>query len=186
MYKICVTNRHLVKGDYLEQIKKVVNTDISALMLREKDLDEDTYKKLSLEVMKVCENAGVDLIINKFINVADELGVKRIHLPFQDFKNRVASNNIDTKKYILGTSTHSVEDAIYANNNGASYITAGHIFATDCKKGLEPRGLVFLSKVCNAVDIPAYAIGGINKNNMQACIDSGADGVCIMSGYMTL
>lgn len=97
MYKICVTNRHLVKGDYLEQIKKVVNTDISALMLREKDLDEDTYKKLSLEVMKVCENAGVDLIINKFINVADELGVKRIHLPFQDFKNRVASNNIDTK-----------------------------------------------------------------------------------------
>lgn len=186
MYKICVTNRHLVKGDYIEQIKRVVNTDVSAIILREKDLNEDEYKKLAVKIQTICNDAGVSLIIHKYINVADELGIKRLHLPFEDFKNFVKSyNNNDTKKYILGTSIHSVEDAVYASDNGASYITAGHIFTTDCKKGLAPRGLEFLSSVCNAVNIPVYAIGGINNNNINLCINSGAKGVCIMSGYMT-
>ncbi len=191
MYKICVTNRHLVKGDYIEQIKRVVDTDVSAIILREKDLDEVEYKKLALKVIPICEGAGVDLYLHKYINVAKELGIKRLHLPFQDFKNIVNSdvinlNNTDIKNYILGTSIHSVEDAIYASNNGVSYVTAGHIFKTDCKKGLEPRGLEFLNNVCNAVSIPVYAIGGINNTNIQSCIDNGADGVCIMSGYMSL
>ena len=63
---------------------------------------------------------------------------------------------------VIGTSVHSVEDAIKAEQLGATYMTAGHIFATDCKKGLPPRGLDFLKNVCDAVEIPVYAIGGIN------------------------
>lgn len=63
---------------------------------------------------------------------------------------------------VIGTSVHSVEDAIKAEQLGATYMTAGHIFATDCKKGLPPRGLDFLKNVCDAVLIPVYAIGGIN------------------------
>ena len=63
---------------------------------------------------------------------------------------------------VIGTSVHSVEDAIKAEQLGATYMTAGHIFATDCKKGLPPRGLDFLKNVCDTVQIPVYAIGGIN------------------------
>lgn len=70
-------------------------------------------------------------------------------------------------------------------NLGATYITAGHIFATDCKKGVPPRGLDFLSSVCSFVNIPVYAIGGISPVNAQKAIDAGAEGVCIMSGLMT-
>ena len=86
----------------------------------------------------------------------------------------------------IGVSTHSVEDAILAEQQGAGYITAGHVFATDCKKGLPPRGLAFLHEVCQAVSIPVYAIGGITEENMSPCMEQGAAGGCMMSGYMTL
>jgi thiamine-phosphate pyrophosphorylase len=84
----------------------------------------------------------------------------------------------------LGASCHSVEDAVKAERLGCTYITAGHIFATDCKKGVPPRGLEFLKEVCESIDIPVYAIGGINSENMNLTIEAGAKGVCIMSGFM--
>jgi thiamine-phosphate pyrophosphorylase len=85
---------------------------------------------------------------------------------------------------LIGASCHSVEEALEAENLHCSYITAGHIFSTDCKKGVAPRGLNFLSDVCNNVSIPVYAIGGINQSNMKAVQNAGANGVCIMSGFM--
>jgi thiamine-phosphate pyrophosphorylase len=89
------------------------------------------------------------------------------------------------KKFVvLGVSIHSVEEAISAYQAGATYLTAGHIFTTDCKKDLPPRGLDFLHTVCTAVPIPVYAIGGIDENNTITCIQEGAAGVCMMSSYM--
>ena len=67
---------------------------------------------------------------------------------------------------------------------GATYLTAGHVFLTDCKKGVPARGLDFLADVCRAVNVPVYAIGGINDKNAGDCIQAGAAGVCMMSGYM--
>ena len=94
-------------------------------------------------------------------------------------------DDVNKKKFdVIGASTHSVEDAVLAEKNGASYITAGHVFATDCKKGVPPRGLSFLEEVCHAVSIPTYAIGGIHDDNAMACIKAGAAGVCMMSEFM--
>ena len=86
---------------------------------------------------------------------------------------------------ILGASCHSPADAWEAQRLGYTYITAGHVFATDCKKGLPPRGLDFLREVCRSVDIPVYAIGGIRPENMAAVRAAGAAGGCVMSGLMT-
>lgn len=54
-----------------------------------------------------------------------------------------------------------------AEQLGASYLTAGHIYATDCKRGLPPRGLGFLKEVCREVSIPVYGIGGIKFDEEQ-------------------
>ena len=88
----------------------------------------------------------------------------------------------------MGSSVHSIEEAQEAERLGATYITAGHVYATDCKKGLPPRGTEFLSTVCQSVDIPVYGIGGIGLDEIQirevkAC---GAEGVCIMSEMMRI
>lgn len=84
----------------------------------------------------------------------------------------------------IGTSIHSVEDAVFAESHGADYITAGHIFTTDCKKGLPGRGIDWLKSICNAVSIPVYAIGGISDANVSMLYDCNISGYCMMSASM--
>ena len=68
---------------------------------------------------------------------------------------------------------------------GAAYLIAGHIFETDCKKGLPAKGLPYLEEICRAVTIPVYAIGGIDAGKMKSVEMAGAKGACLMSGLMT-
>mgnify|MGYP004659751765 CR=1 FL=1 len=84
----------------------------------------------------------------------------------------------------IGTSIHSVEDAVFAESHGADYITAGHIFTTDCKKGLPGRGIDWLKSICHAVSIPVYAIGGISDANISMLSDCNIAGYCMMSSSM--
>ena len=82
------------------------------------------------------------------------------------------------------SSAKIIEEAKEAERLGCTYITAGHIFLTDCKKGLPGRGLTFLQNICENVSIPVYAIGGISNENINDVRQTGAAGACIMSGFM--
>lgn len=179
---ICITNRKLVKGDFLEQIKRALEKKPYAMILREKDLSEGEYERLAEQVMKLCEGSETKLILHSYPKAAKHLGADSLHMPLGAFLNM--SQEDKALFPCLGVSTHSVEDALLAEENGATYITAGHVFATDCKKGVPPRGLAFLHEVCEAVSIPVYAIGGISGENMADCLRQGTAGVCMMSGYM--
>ena len=102
------------------------------------------------------------------------------------------SNNILDGRFEIynlmryGASCHSVEDALCAYKLGCDYVTAGHVYITDCKKGLAPRGIDFLKKMCDSVPIPVYGIGGIDleSDKIDEVKQAGAKGACIMSGYM--
>lgn len=182
--KICVTNRTLALHPFEEQIARVLATKPYALILREKDLNEADYEKLAEEVRSLCDDSETQLILHSFPDVAAKLGVSALHMPLAKF---LAMTDEEKAPFTTrGVSVHSVEDAIFAKRAGATYVTAGHVFATDCKKGLPGRGLDFLRAVCAAVDIPVYAIGGIDEANADSCIAAGAAGVCMMSGYMKL
>ena len=84
----------------------------------------------------------------------------------------------------IGSSVHSVEQAAQAEELGATYLVAGHIFSTDCKRGVPPRGLGFLGEICDSANVPVYGIGGITEENEKAVTEAGAEGVCVMSGCM--
>ena len=179
---ICVTNRRLCREDFLERMEKVTAMRPKAVILREKDLSEEEYTDLAEKVMEICKRHDVPCILHTFINAAVKLGADSIHLPLPVLREMSAE---DKKKFrIIGSSCHSAEDALEAESLGATYITAGHVFATDCKKGLPPRGLDFLKAVCESVDIPVYAIGGISLEKMPQVLEAGAAGGCIMSGFM--
>lgn len=190
MYKmLAITDRHLCNNDFLEQIQNICslnekNTMIKSvsIVLREKDLSENDYKDLATKVLKICKRNNTECILHTYYKVARELDCKKIHLPLH-----VLKFNPDICKEFneVGVSIHCINEAIEAINLGATYIIAGHIFATDCKKDIPPRGLSFLSSVCSSVNIPVYAIGGILPANAQKVINAGADGICIMSGLMT-
>ncbi|MCC8169840.1 MAG: thiamine phosphate synthase [Oscillospiraceae bacterium] len=174
MYNIVsVSNRGLC-DDFFGQLKKISAAGIP-IILREKDLSEAEYEQIARRIMEFCP----DVILHTFLNTAERLGCKRIHLPMHIFRAADLSE-FET----VGASIHSVEEAVEAQKLGASYITAGHIFATNCKKGVEPRGLDFLKSVCGAVEIPVLAIGGIAPENARSVMDAGASGMCVMSGFM--
>jgi thiamine-phosphate pyrophosphorylase len=78
-----------------------------------------------------------------------------------------------------------VEEARYAEDHNAAWLIAGHVFPTDCKKGLEARGLDFLAGVCTSVHIPVYGIGGITEENIAHLPQTGIEGACFMSSFMT-
>lgn len=183
MYKnICVTNRHLVEGDFLKQLAKVAEGGCDTIILREKDLSEAEYEKLAEQALKVCEIYGTKCILHTYIEAAIRQNAEAIHLSFPAWEK---INEIQKQTFSqIGVSIHSVEEAVAAAEQGADYLTAGHIFATDCKKGVPPRGLGFLREVCQSVSIPVYAIGGIQEENAKDCMEAGAAGVCRMSFHM--
>ena len=153
-----------------------------AIVLREKDLSEKEYEQLARQVMQICQKHGTLCILHSFTNTAITLHATAIHMPLPLLRKMTTQEKAHFK--IIGASCHSLEEAQEAQDLGCTYITAGHIFLTDCKKGLPGRGLSFLEEICKMVRIPVYAIGGISSQNMESVRKTGAAGACIMSGFM--
>lgn len=179
---LCVTNRTLCGGDFIERIEKIAACRPAGIILREKDLSADEYKILAAQAMEICGKYNVPCIMHSFVDIALQLEAESIHLPLPVLRQMSEEKKARLKK--IGASCHSVEDALEAERLGCAYITAGHVFATDCKKGLPPRGPAFLKNVCDSVNIPVYAIGGISAGNFADVIAAGAKGACVMSGLM--
>lgn len=180
---ICVTNRALCRGDFLERIKAIADSSPAAIILREKDLTEEEYGELASEVMRICDNFQIPCILHYHKKVAERLKASALHVPLPVLREMTEQ---ERKAFqMLGASCHSVSEAVEAEALGCTYLVAGHIFATDCKKGLEPRGLSFLQEVCKNVHLPVYAIGGICRENIGMVKAAGAKGGCVMSGLMT-
>lgn len=183
----CVTDRSLCGDRFLQQMEAVAGSGVDAVILREKDLPERDYEKLALDVRRLCRTYDAAFAVHHFPEVARRMGCRRLHLPMEDLRS-LAGQSRNTGAHplflILGASVHSPEEAAEAEALGASYVTAGHVFATDCKAGLEPRGLEFLRRTVETVSIPVLAIGGIAPDNIRLVRQAGAAGACIMSGFM--
>ena len=180
---IVITNRSLCREDFLTRIEKIALARPAAIVLREKDMNEKEYKNLAAQVLEICNKHDARCILHNFPEAAAELNCSALHMPLH--RLRLLSSEERASFKALGASCHSVEDAKEAEKLGCTYITAGHIFDTDCKKGLPGRGLAFLKEVCESVSIPVYAIGGISADKVAPIKESGAKGVCVMSGAMT-
>lgn len=179
---ICITSRHLCRRDFLLQIEEIAQAHPKAIILREKDLTQKEYAELAKRVMEVCKKHETVCILHNYVNTARLLGCPAVHLPLPVLRNVSTEEKMCFRE--IGASCHSVSEALEAQMLGCTYITAGHIFDTDCKKGLPGRGTGFLKEVCRAVDIPVYALGGISKDNYMSVRSTGAAGACIMSGFM--
>lgn len=179
---ICITNRKLCSNNFSDQIEMIASAHPKAIVLREKDLSEKEYEQLARQVMQICQKHGTQCILHSFSNVAIALGAAAVHMPLPLLQKMTSQEKSHFQ--IIGASCHSLEEAKEAQDLGCTYITAGHIFLTDCKKGLPGRGLPFLEEICKTVRIPVYAIGGISSQNIESVRKTGAAGACIMSGFM--
>ena len=141
-----VTNRHLCgEKDFLSQIQKVASLPVAGIILREKDLPEEEYEGLAETVLEICRGTGTKCILHSYPAVAKRLGMEHLHVPLQMLQEMP---ELAKEFPEIGVSVHSVQEAAEAERLGASYVIAGHIFATDCKPGVPPRGLEFLREIC--------------------------------------
>ncbi len=179
---ICVTELSLC-SDVKERFELLADSGIDAVVLRAKELSESEYLSLAKTALDIFAPKGVRVILHSFTKAALTLGTGSIHLPV----SALGELDEDTKKRfdLIGASVHSVQEAKQAVSLGADYLIAGHVFETDCKKGQKGRGLGFLNDVCNSVDVPVYAIGGISPANCGRTIRAGAAGFCIRGAFMT-
>ena len=179
MFKIiCVTNRKLCSEDFLTRIEKIASAKPDRIMFRDKDCKDSEYVKMAFKVLDISNKYNVPCSMYRHFDIFSNIHITMPmlqHIPLKDM------NFLN----LAGASVHSVDEAVEAEIKGVDYIIAGHIFETNCKPDLAPRGLDFLKQVCNAVKIPVYAIGGINSQNINQVAKAGADGACIMSSLMT-
>lgn len=187
MYRIAVTNRLLCQGDFLTRVEQLAKGEkYQAILLREKDLTEPEYEKLAAEVLAITSHYGKKCILHSFAGVAEKLRHPYVHLPLSIWGRIPVEKRQKMKHFFqkMGTSVHSEKQLREAEALGSDYVFAGHIFTTNCKKGLAPRGLDFLREICDQSSVPVYGIGGITGEREEAVIRQGAAGVCIMSGCM--
>lgn len=183
---IGVTNRLLCENDFFEQIENICKQNLYALILREKDLDDITYEEFACKCNNICTKNNVLFFINTKTNIAQKLKIKNIQVSFEYFVNNKESlNSFDN----IAISIHSLSEALTVQKFVEEtpqniFIIAGHIFETDCKKGLQPRGIEFLKEICDNVDLPVFAIGGINKNTIKQLKNINIAGICLMSSLM--
>lgn len=179
---IAVTNRLLcpTQDEFSQRVKQIAAGlgGQGAILLREKDLAPPEYAQLAQACRALAAPSHTPLILHSQPALARQTGLP-VHLPLPLLKT------LDGLPPCFGASVHSVAQAEQAQQKGASYLIAGHIFPTDCKPGLPARGLDFLAQVVRASRVPVYAIGGITPENGAAVLTAGAAGLCVMSRWMT-
>lgn len=176
-----ITNRKLIKsGNLYSVVLEALRGGTQAVILREKDLSYEELLPIVFKLRNITNSFGAQLIINGNLKAARISNANFFHVGINAFKK----HNLDLNGVLFGLSIHSVKEAIDAEKYGARYILASHIFKTDCKKGLKPKGINFIENVKANVNIPVIALGGINEKNIKDVIRAGADGAAVMSYVM--
>lgn len=179
-----VTDRSWLGEDSLvSQVEKSLINGVTFLQLREKNVDTESFLNLALEMKALAQGYNVPFVINDNIDVAIKSDADGVHIGQDDMSVEEARKIIGKDK-ILGVSVGTIEQAIQAEKLGADYLGVGAIFSTDTKKDAGGVTFEILKNICEVVNIPVVAIGGINKDNISSLEGSGIDGVAVISAIL--
>jgi len=158
------------------------------IQLRAKHSSHEEVRKLAEAILPVTRSAGVRLVDNDHLAVASEVGAEFCHLGQEDFfdaghkhVSELPTRNSDLR---IGLSTHAPAQAERAIAAGADYIAIGPIFATRTKPTAKPVTLEYVRWAAANVQVPWFAIGGINLENLDAVLAAGARRICVVSAIL--
>ena len=181
MLLYAVTDRAWVGTKSLyEQVKEALENGVTCVQLREKELSEDDFLKEAKQISELCKEYKVPFIVNDNVDIAIACKADGIHIGQEDMELTNVRKLVG-EDMIIGVSAHTVEEAIKAQEGGADYIGIGAVFATSTKTDVDVLSFETLRSICEAVDIPTVAIGGIKKDNICKLKGSGIDGVAVVS-----
>lgn len=181
-----VTDRNQTGGrDLLWVLQQALDGGVKAIQLREKDLCGKDLFLLAERANKLCEAYGAKLFINDRVDVAlavDAAGVQlsRVSLPVGTARVLLRG------KKLIGVSTHSLQEAQQAKQDGADFILFGPVYFTVAKAAYgAPQGLVALRTIVDNISLPVYAIGGIKPENIEPTKKTGIRGVALISAIVS-
>ncbi|GFP25081.1 thiamine-phosphate pyrophosphorylase [Candidatus Hakubella thermalkaliphila] len=153
----------------------------SVIQFREKGKDNQTIYEIACKIRELTRKAGIPFIVNDRVDIALAVDADGVHVGQKDMPAAAVSSLIGKVK-IVGASVSSIEEAVRAEREGASYLGVGPIFPTPSKSDAgEPIGCEMLAQIRKSVSIPLVAIGGINLNNVEDVFKAGADGIAVIS-----
>lgn len=156
------------------------------LQLRAKGKDQATIQRVAEKLLPLCRAAGVPFIINDFPALAAALDADGVHIGQDDGPLAAARATVGEGK-LIGRSTHSLAQAHAALAEGFDYIGFGPIFSTPTKPGRPAIGLQDIAAMEQEIgkSLPAFCIGGINRETLPTVIAAGARRVVIVSDLLT-
>ncbi len=158
------------------------------VQLRAKQSSPEEIQRVAEAVLPITRKAGVPLVINDHLVLAQEVGAEFCHLGQEDFfgagHTHVSQLSTFSSPLALGLSTHAPAQAKRALAAGAAYIAIGPVYATGTKPEAKPVTLDFVRWAAASVSIPWFAIGGINLENLGDVLAAGARRICVVSAIL--
>ena len=181
MLLYAVTDRSWLNGKTLyEEVHEAIMGGATMIQLREKNLDEESFLAEAKQIKELCARYHIPLIINDNIDVALKINADGVHVG-QDDMNILNVRKILGPNKIIGVSAHNVTEAVAAVDAGADYLGSGAVFATGSKKDVNILEKRVLKEICETVDVPVTAIGGINEKNIIKLTGTGISGIAVIS-----
>ena len=180
-----LTDRHqTLHRSLFSVLTQAVEAGVRMIQIREKDLNTRDLLSLSRRLLLLARQHQGTVFINDRIDLVLALGADGIHLRSDSLPISVARRLLGTG-YLIGISTHSVEEAIIAEGEGADFVVLGPIFDTPSKRLYgPPLGIHVLHEAGRTIRLPIYAIGGITPSRIPQVLSSGAYGVALISSIL--
>ena len=182
MLLYAVTDRAWVgKQSLYEQVESALKGGVTCVQLREKELDDEAFLKEAVEIHALCQRYGVPFFVNDNVDIAIRCHAEGVHVGQEDMAAAQVRARVG-EGMMIGVSVHSVEEAQEAVKHGADCLGVGAAFATHTKTDVDVLPHETLKAICDAVDIPVVAIGGIHAGNVLALCGCGQAGVAVIGG----
>ena len=177
-----VTDRNwLPEGETLEeQVEKCLKGGATCIQLREKQLSEEEFLEEARRMKAVCAKYHVPLLINDNVEIALAVDADGVHVGQSDMEAEDVRAKLGPDK-IIGVTAKTVEQALLAEKHGADYLGSGAVFGTSTKEDASKMDHKVLKQICQAVQIPVVAIGGITEENVAELAGNGICGVAVVS-----
>ena len=161
----------------------LIDGGVDLIQLRGKNVNLETLSRVAADLHPITSRAGLPLIINDHPEIAASISLEGVHVGQDDLSIQEVRQKVD-RACLVGKSTHSVDQAVAAQVEGADYIGFGPLFATPTKPNYSPIGLDHIAEVHEKVRLPIFCIGGIKLDNLRDVIAAGARRVVIVSGLL--
>ena len=180
-----VTDRSWLGNQTLaQQVEQALRGGATCVQLREKELNDTDFLAEARELKALCARYGVPLIINDNVKLALKVDADGVHVGQADMDAREVRGLIGPDK-ILGVTAKTVEQAQKAQQAGANYLGSGAVFGSTTKLNARPMTKELLQSICESVQIPVVAIGGIHRGNIAFLAGTGIRGAAVVSGIFS-